>query len=56
VLVLLLVTTISKRSSGNGNCISYKALKTFAADIETIEINHWDNKRWGETPADFGRK
>jgi ribonuclease HI len=31
-------------------------LKAFAADIETIEINHWDNKRWGETPADFGNK
>lgn len=31
-------------------------LKALAADIETIEVRHWDNKRWGETPADFQRK
>lgn len=31
-------------------------LKVFAADVDTIEVRHWDNKRWGETPADFGRK
>lgn len=31
-------------------------LKALSADIETIEIYHWDNKRWGETPADFGNK
>lgn len=31
-------------------------LKAFAADVDSIEIKHWDNKGWGETPADFGRK
>ncbi len=31
-------------------------LKALSADIDTIEIRHWDNKRWGETPADFGNK
>lgn len=31
-------------------------LKAFAADVDTIEILHWDNKGWGETPADFNRK
>lgn len=31
-------------------------LKALSADVETIEILHWDNKRWGETPADFGNK
>lgn len=31
-------------------------LKAFAADVDTIEVLHWDNKGWGETPADFGNK
>lgn len=31
-------------------------LRALSADVDTIEIYHWDNKRWGETPADFGRK
>ena len=31
-------------------------LKAFSADIETIEVFHWDNKGWGEIPADFGNK
>lgn len=31
-------------------------LKAFAADVDTIEVLHWDNKNWGETPADFGNK
>lgn len=31
-------------------------LKAFAADVDTIKVNHWDNKGWGETPADFGNK
>ena len=31
-------------------------LKALAADLEDISIVHWDNKRWGETPADFQRK
>lgn len=31
-------------------------LKAFAADVDSIEVLHWDNKLWGETPADFGNK
>lgn len=31
-------------------------LRALSSDVDTIEILHWDNKRWGETPADFGRK
>ena len=31
-------------------------LKALSWDIETIEVRHWDNKAWGETPADFCRK
>lgn len=31
-------------------------LKALSADIDTIEVLHWDNRRWGETPADFGNK
>ena len=31
-------------------------LKAFAAYIDTIIVRHWDNKTWGENPADFGNK
>ena len=31
-------------------------LKVMATDVDTIKVLHWDNRRWGETPADFGRK
>lgn len=31
-------------------------LKVFAAWIDEIEVIHWNNKDWGETPADFNRK
>lgn len=31
-------------------------LRALSADVDTIQIYHWDNKHWGETPADFGRK
>lgn len=31
-------------------------LKAFAAEIESIEVRHWDNDGWGETPADFEEK
>lgn len=31
-------------------------LKVMSADVSTIEVKHWDNRRWGETPADFGNK
>ena len=31
-------------------------LRVFAADVDTIEVIHWNNRAWGETPADFCRK
>ena len=31
-------------------------LRALSADVNTIKVIHWDNKNWGETPADFGRK
>lgn len=31
-------------------------LKAFDVDLQTIKVMHWDNKTWGETPADFGNK
>lgn len=31
-------------------------LRVMAADVDTIEVKHWDNRSWGETPADFGNK
>lgn len=31
-------------------------LKALATDVDTIEVRHWNNKEWGETPADFGNK
>lgn len=31
-------------------------LKVYAAQIDRIEVLHWNNTAWGETPADFGLK
>ena len=31
-------------------------LKAFSWDVDTIEVRHWNNREWGETPADFGNK
>lgn len=31
-------------------------LKIAAYWVDKIEIIHWDNKGWGEIPADFGNK
>lgn len=31
-------------------------IRAAALYIDEIEVIHWDNKQWGETPADFGRK
>ena len=30
--------------------------KVMAAKIEDIQVLHWNNRKWGETPADFGNK
>lgn len=31
-------------------------LKAMASEIDKIQVHHWDNALWGETPADFGEK
>lgn len=31
-------------------------LQLFDEKISEIKIEHWNNKLWGEIPADFGRK
>lgn len=31
-------------------------LQTMSVEINTIEVIHWKNDEWGETPADFGLK
>jgi len=31
-------------------------LKVFSAEVDGIQVLHWKNDLWGETPADFGRK
>lgn len=31
-------------------------LRAMSARIDAIEVRHWDNRKWGETPADFGNK
>lgn len=31
-------------------------LRTCAVYVDEVEIIKWDNKAWGETPADFGNK
>lgn len=31
-------------------------LKTMSVQVSTIEVRHWDNRLWGEIPADFGEK
>jgi len=31
-------------------------LRVMEIFIKPIQLCHWDNKKWGETPADFGNK
>ena len=50
----------SKSTASNKKCKDLQKaeifLKAFAYDVDTIDVSHWDNKIWGETPADFGNK
>lgn len=50
----------NKSTASNKNSRELKKaevfLKALTADVDTITVKHWDNKRWGETPADFGNK
>ena len=50
----------NKRTASKKKCKDLQKAEIFLRalywDIETIEVKHWDNKAWGETPADFGNK
>lgn len=50
----------NKATASSRRCpLLYKAeifLKVMAARIEDVEVLHWDNREWGEIPADFGNK
>lgn len=58
------VTAISwfnnKRTASKKKCKKLQKaeifLKALSWDVDTIEVRHWDNRCWGETPADFGNK
>ena len=48
-----------RTSSGKRNMNLMKAevfLRIMHERIKDIKIVHWDNRNWGEIPADFGRK
>lgn len=50
----------NKRTASNKKCKDLQKaeifLRVMAYDVDEIEVHHWDNKNWGETPADFGNK
>lgn len=50
----------NKTTASSRRCLSlYKAevfLKAYSTHIEAIEVDHWDNRKWGEIPADFNNK
>ena len=31
-------------------------LKAMSAQVDRVQVHHWQNDVWGEIPADFGRK
>ena len=48
-----------RTASGKRNAKLMKAeiyLRAFAYWIDRIEVIKWDNRQWGEIPADFGNK
>lgn len=48
-----------RTASGKRNAKLMKAeiyLRAFAYWIDGIEVIKWDNRQWGEIPADFGNK
>lgn len=50
----------NRRTASNKRCQELQKaeifLKALSADVDQIQVLHWDNKNWGETPADFGNK
>lgn len=50
----------NKRTASKKRCPELQRaevfLKAISAEISDIQVLHWDNRLWGETPADFGNK
>lgn len=50
----------SRRTASSRHCPALlKAeifLKAMEERLKDIRVEHWDNRRWGEIPADFGNK
>lgn len=48
-----------RTASGKRNKLLMKAevyLRTMAHWVDTVEVVKWNNREWGEIPADFGNK
>lgn len=48
-------TTASNKFSGDLKKAE-AFLKICACEVDKVEVKHWNNAEWGETPADFGNK
>lgn len=50
----------NKKTASDTKCLLLQKaeiyLKTCSAYIDDIKVIHWNNKEWGEIPADFGNK
>lgn len=50
----------NKKTSSKKKNIQIKMAEIFlnamSAEIDKVSVKHWDNKVWGEIPADFGNK
>lgn len=50
----------NKRTASTKKCKDLQKaeifLRALSFDVDSIEVKHWDNAKWGETPADFQRK
>lgn len=58
---LTAITWFQNKTTASSRCCPalHKAeifLRAMSARIDLIEVRHWDNRKWGETPADFGNK
>lgn len=56
---LTAITWYKNKTTASSRCCPalHKAevfLRAMSARIDGIEVVHWNNRKWGETPADFG--
>ncbi len=58
--VTAMTWVISKKTSSVKDCRELQRaemfLRALSSEVDSIDIVHWNNKAWGETPADFGNK